>query len=209
MRSWLECRSGPHNRYSQVIQTPPASHAGRLPASLVLGSLWAAGAGRGCAHPQSVGSLPAHKARQSFSCPLIQAAQPSWEEEGTEDNQAQAPSRSPDSKSQPTGSYDDAASSSSGAEEQPDTQQRTPKLPIALTNMLPACSALFLHTISSCRFRPRSWNTRLSCHCVTVTPTCHHTCGLRSGQEGEEPHQNPTGPQGSQTTMTWLTLRAG
>lgn len=56
------------------------------------------------------------------------------------------------------------------------------------------------HTTPSHRVRLRGWDTQLSCHHVTVTPTCHLTCGLRGrarrGRATPEPHwhRGPSDP---------------
>lgn len=63
------------------------------------------------------------------------------------------------------------------------------------SHVLPAGSAPFLRATPSHRVRPRGWDTWLSCHRVTVTPTCHLTCGLRGrarrGRATPEPHWHP------------------
>lgn len=118
-REW-NADPAPHNRDSQVIQTPPASDPGSLLALLALASLQAASAGRGFAPLErgagaALGVLSCTR-RTHLQSPPHKLHSPAEESrvQKRKCHHAQAPGRSPDTKSQPTGSYADVAGGSSG-----------------------------------------------------------------------------------------------
>lgn len=152
-----------------------------------------------CGARAAPGSFPAHEAGQTFRLPAPHpAAQPTGKSgvQRRTCHQAQAPGRSPDMKSQPTGSCDDAAGGSWGTEEQPDSGQKSPGHSRPPTRPRLTCSQRarpFLPIGPPHRVPRGVWDPQLSCHRVTVT--CHLLCGLggraRRRRAIPEPRQHP------------------